>query len=181
MASWFTHVLVAGALGKTQHPGVRTTRFLMLSIICSVFPDVDVLGLIWGIEYGHVLGHRGVMYSLCFALILALVTVVTGFSGVLRGSKTWWLLVLHFFLVTALHGVLDAMTNGGLGVAFFAPFENSRYFFPWTPIEVSPIGAGFFGMQGLRVLSSEILYVWLPILIVANAMSLFQKPTMKSG
>ncbi|MDA0738881.1 MAG: metal-dependent hydrolase [Nitrospirae bacterium] len=181
MASWFTHALVAGVLGKAHQPGVRTTRFWMLSIICSVFPDVDVLGFFWGIEYGHVLGHRGVMHSLGFALILALVTVASGFSGVSHGSKTWWLLVLHFFLVTASHGVLDAMTNGGLGVAFFAPFENSRYFFPWTPIQVSPIGAGFFGMQGLRVLGSEILYVWLPILIVANAMSLFLKTTMKSG
>ncbi len=175
MASWFTHAFVAGALGKTQHPSVRTTRFWVLSIICSVFPDVDVLGFFWGIEYGHVLGHRGGMHSLGFALILSLVTVVTGFSGVLCGSKTWWLLVLHFFLVTASHGVLDAMTNGGLGVAFFAPLENARYFFPWTPIEVSPIGAGFFGLRGLRVLGTEILYVWLPILIVANAITLIRK------
>nr|HRC76832.1 rhodanese-like domain-containing protein [Kouleothrix sp.] len=32
------------------------------------------------------------------------------------------------------HGVLDAMTDGGLGVAFFAPFSATRYFFPFRPI-----------------------------------------------
>src|SRR6267378_8050335 len=43
-----------------------------------------------------------------------------------------------FFLATASHGLLDAMTNGGLGVAFFAPFCDTRYFLPWQPIVVSP-------------------------------------------
>jgi len=26
------------------------------------------------------------------------------------------------------------MTNGGLGVAYFSPFDNRRYFLPWPPI-----------------------------------------------
>jgi len=138
-------------------------------MLCSIVPDADVLGLFWGIEYGHVLGHRGFLHSLCFALILAMVTVVSGFSGVSRGSRTWWLLVFHFFLVTASHGVLDAMTNGGLGVAFFSPFDFTRYFFPWTPIVVSPIGAEFFGMRGIHVIGSEIVFVWIPIYIMTKA------------
>ena len=67
-------------------------------------------------------------------------------------------------LVTASHGLLDAMTNGGLGIAFFAPFDDGRYFLPWRPIEVSPIGAGaFFSEWGLRVIKSELLWVWLPV------------------
>jgi inner membrane protein len=53
--------------------------------------------------------------------------------------------------------VLDAMTNGGLGVAFFAPFDTTRYFFPWRPITVSPIGVGsFFTHRGALVVLSEI-------------------------
>jgi len=35
-------------------------------------------------------------------------------------------LFAYLFLATASHGVLDAMTNGGLGVAFFSPFDNRR-------------------------------------------------------
>ena len=34
-------------------------------------------------------------------------------------------LVTYFFLATASHGVLDAMTNGGLGVAFFADAKTA--------------------------------------------------------
>ena len=68
------------------------------------------------------------------------------------------------FLLTASHGILDAFTNGGLGVALLSPFDNGRYFFPWTPIEVSPIGVrAFFSAWGLGVLKSELLWVWLPL------------------
>lgn len=58
------------------------------------------------------------------------------------------------------------MTNGGLGIALLSPFDNYRYFFPWTPIVVSPIGLrGFFSHWGLEVMISEIIYVWAPLLI----------------
>ena len=72
---------------------------------------------------------------------------------------------LYLFLATASHGFLDAMTDGGLGVAFFSPFDNTRYFFTWTPIRVSPIGISrFFSARGLAVVKSELLWVWVPAL-----------------
>jgi inner membrane protein len=58
------------------------------------------------------------------------------------------------------------MTDGGLGIALLSPFDNNRYFLPWTPIVVSPIGLrGFFSHWGLMVMISEITYVWAPLLI----------------
>jgi inner membrane protein len=77
----------------------------------------------------------------------------------------------YFFLATASHGLLDAMTDGGLGVAFFSPFNNARYFLPWRPIRVSPIGVSrFFTDRGLEVLKSELFWIWLPAaLLVASA------------
>src|SRR5262249_56911140 len=81
----------------------------------------------------------------------------------LSGPRLW----AFFFLTTASHGVLDAMTNGGLGVAFFAPFSNARYFFPWRPIVVSPISVGeFFGPPGPRVMWSALGSVWVPSAVV---------------
>jgi len=69
--------------------------------------------------------------------------------------------LLALFAATASHGLLDAFTNGGLGVAFFAPFDSARYFFPFRPIAVSPIGiARFFTRRGAEVLLSEIEWVW---------------------
>src|SRR5215813_8832160 len=77
---------------------------------------------------------------------------------------------LFLFFATASHGVFDALTNGGLGVAFFSPFDNSRYFFPWTPIRVSPIGAGrFFSSRGIAVLQSEMLVIWIPAMLLTVA------------
>ena len=74
----------------------------------------------------------------------------------------------YLFLATASHGFLDAMTDGGLGVAFFSPFNNARYFFPWRPIRVSPIGLNrFFTERGLDVLQGELLWIWLPSALLA--------------
>jgi len=83
---------------------------------------------------------------------------------------------MYFFLATASHGLLDALTDGGLGVAFFAPFDNHRYFLPWRPIHVSPIGAGrFFTHRGLEVLQSELLWIWLPAALLALSVWLMRR------
>jgi inner membrane protein len=67
--------------------------------------------------------------------------------------------------------MLDAMTDGGLGVAFFSPFDNTRYFFPWRPILVSPISlTRFFSEHGLAVLLSELVWIWIPAGLLALVM-----------
>ncbi len=78
-------------------------------------------------------------------------------------------LFFHFSLVTASHGLLDALTDGRLGAALLAPFSDVRCFFPWRPIAVSPIGGGFFTARNLdgvprwvSVMASEVLWIWLP-------------------
>ena len=88
-------------------------------------------------------------------------------------------LVLYFTLVTLSHPLLDAMTNGGLGVALFAPFSAQRYFFPFRPIEVSPIGMRFFSERGLEVLASEVVWVWLPGLLIYLAAKVYRKLSRK--
>ena len=170
MASAFTHAFVALAIGTFQSASIRTTRFFILSMFCAIVPDLDVIGVFAGVEYGDLFGHRGMTHSLLFAFMLSLVTVRFGFPDHRSGSASWCWLFLHFFLVTASHGVLDAMTNGGLGVAFFAPFDETRYFFPWRPVKVSPIGIwSFFSLTGLLVLLSEALFIWLPTLVLVKS------------
>ena len=74
----------------------------------------------------------------------------------------------------------DAMTTGGLGVAFFSPFDNSRYFFPWRPIKVSPIGIGkFFTMRGIQVLKSELLWIGLPSIVFITIANIFKTSIKK--
>jgi inner membrane protein len=73
----------------------------------------------------------------------------------------------YLFFCTASHGVLDALTDGGLGVAFLAPFDQSRYFFPVRPVAVSPIGISeFFSAYGVQILQSEAKWIWLPSLVL---------------
>ena len=94
-------------------------------------------------------------------------------GGVL--SKRSLFTFLFFFLLTASHGLLDALTDGGLGIALLSPFTNERFFFPWTPIVVSPIGIrGFFSRWGLEVLKSELVWVWLPSLLMVVGVRLLR-------
>jgi inner membrane protein len=75
---------------------------------------------------------------------------------------------LFIFLATASHGLLDAFTNGGLGIALFAPFDQTRYFFPFRPLQVSPIGFGsFFNSRGMAVIVSELIWIWFPVIAAA--------------
>lgn len=163
MASAFAHAFAAVVVGKTFWPDETRRRVWAWSAFCAVIPDADVLGFALGIDYGARLGHRGLTHSLLFALVLSLAVTRCAFAETAVGSRPWWRLVLLFFGATASHGVLDAMTTGGLGVAFFSPFDPTRYFFPWRPIRVSPIGVGaFFSGRGLRVIFSEVLWVGVP-------------------
>jgi inner membrane protein len=167
MASAFAHAFVAIAIGKTYTGARMPWRFWVLSALCAVGPDVDVVGFAFGIRYGDMLGHRGLTHSLAFALVLAIAVVVFAFKEAPRFTRGWWASVAYFFVVTASHGVLDALTDGGLGVAFFAPFSGARYFLPWRPVVVSPIGiAAFLSPWGLAVIKSEFVWLWLPAIVL---------------
>ena len=162
MASLFTHALVGSALGQAaDHEWRKDWRFWSLVVTCSVLPDADSIGFHAGVPYGALWGHRGMTHSLLFAAVLA-AALALAFR---RRLPPPWKLGVLLFVITVSHGILDAMTNGGLGVAFFAPFDTQRYFFTWRPIQVSPLGVRrFFTWRGLGILSSEILWVWVPCL-----------------
>src|SRR5215467_14355411 len=126
MASPVSHAIVAVTIGMA-FPQPRPLGRYCLAVAVSVLPDIDVIGSFNGVEYGSLLGHRGLTHSLAFAAIVAgiLITIPA------IGSPSWgprWPTWLYLFLACASHGLLDAMTDGGLGIAFFSPFSNTRYF-----------------------------------------------------
>jgi inner membrane protein len=173
MASVFTHAFFAAAMGGAAYaPRRMPARFWLLSAACAAVPDADVLAFDFGIPYGSVFGHRGFTHSLAFALLLG-VSVALAFF---RDAPNRASLAAFFSLATASHAALDALTNGGLGVALFAPFSGRRYFSPFRPVEVSPIGVGeFFGEWGLAVIRSELLWVWLPASLCAALVIIFRR------
>ena len=169
MASIFAHVASAIAFKEIVYSEQTKKKLLIWAVFCSILPDADVIGFKFGIDYGHWLGHRGFSHSIFFGFINGLLITSVFFRGFTPFKKDFWKTALFLDFVTASHGVFDAMTTGGLGIAFFAPFDNTRYFFPFRPIQVSPIGIGnFFSEWGLRVLLSEFVWIGLPsIFLVA--------------
>ena len=128
------------------------------------------------IPYLHPLGHRGFSHSVLFAVGMGLVMPMLFFREHRLRSRDGFFLWLFFFLSSLSHGLLDAMTTGGEGVGFFIPFDNERYFFPFRPIVVSPIGIKrFFSEWGLRVLSSELVWVGIPALNIYIGQLLFRR------
>jgi len=166
MPTVVTHAVSAAALTSAFPARCVPRRLIILGAICAMAPDVDVFGFRFGIRYGALWGHRGLTHSLAFAFCLSLLALLFALpyvAGVAHRLIVW----LYLLLASASHSVLDAFTNGGLGVAFFSPFDTTRYFFPFRPIEVSPIGAGFFSERGLSVLYSEFVWVWVPSIVFA--------------
>jgi len=168
----FSHALTATAAAQWW-PGRLPARFWTWTAVCAMLPDIDVIAFAFGIPYGDMFGHRGFTHSLFFAVVIGV--LVTWHLWHRPGARSHRLaLFIWFTALTASHGILDAMTNGGRGIAFFAPFSDHRYFFPWRPIQVSPIGVGFFSARGLRVLASEAGWIWVPSAIIAVSARLFR-------
>jgi inner membrane protein len=157
VASLLTHLGVGLVAGRVAFPS-GPHRLVWLAAFLSAAPDLDVVTFAFGTPYAHALGHRGLSHSLVVAAAAGLLAALA------VRARPPWRTGLVLAAVTASHGVLDALTNGGLGVALLAPFDDARYFFPWRPLEVSPLGArAFLSRRGLEVLTSEILWVWLPV------------------
>lgn len=160
MASLITHAVVGAAIGAVGKVEWRKDWSYWLALVGgATLPDIDSIGFHMGVPYGALWGHRGLTHSLLFAAVVAGITAIW-LRNRLGDS---WQLALLVFVAIASHGLLDAATNGGLGVAFFSPFDAHRYFLPWRPVLVSPIGINrFFTLRGLRILQSEIVWIWFP-------------------
>lgn len=124
-----------------------------------MIPDLDVAAFRLGIPYAAQFGHRGFTHSILFACGLALLGIAL--TRYLRSTPQK--VFLFLFVAIASHGLLDACTNGGLGIAFLWPFSDARFFAPFRPIQVSPIGIQHvLSAHGLAVFRSELMWVWLP-------------------
>ena len=99
---------LALGLGRRTIP----PRLLVAGVVCSILPDLDVLTFGLGIPYASQFGHRGFSHSLFFAALVALAGAVF-----YRRFETRCAVVFAFlFVALASHGLLDALTNGGLGI-----------------------------------------------------------------
>lgn len=169
MSSPLAHAAVAGALGRLAAPARRAdARFWAAAIFCVLVPDVDhsfyrsgpdfKAWAMFGTMPQPLLFHRGLMHSFFFAALLGLAC-----AALLRPDwkREGWKLALLLAAITASHGLLDALTNGDLGIAFLAPFSRKRFLAPWRPLPlVEPWDC--LSRRGLRGLLAELVLVCLP-------------------
>jgi inner membrane protein len=153
------HLAAAVALGTAFEGPSWPRRAYLVGAVCSVLPDLDVIGLYFGVPYGSPFGHRGFSHSLLAAGLLAALATYACFQEEQRS----WRVFVYLTLATASHGMLDALTSGGLGIGFFEPFEHSRRFFPWRPIRVSPLALSrILSARFWTVLASELQWIVVP-------------------
>ncbi len=164
MPTILSHPVVPLAMGLGLGLRLLPPRLLIAGMVASILPDLDVIGFGLGVEYGSQFGHRGFSHSLSMALAIGLIAACFH-----KSLRTGFALSFGFVsLASASHGILDAFTNGGIGVAFLWPFSAERFFAPFRVIEVSPIGVSrIFSERFLHVLESELLWLWLPGVVFA--------------
>lgn len=160
MASLITHPLVPVSLAAMLGRQVIPLRLLLAGVVLAMLPDADVGAFALDIPYASPWGHRGFMHSVATALVCASLPMTMA-----RWFRAPPALAFSFLFASMLsHDLLDACTDGGLGVALWWPLTDTRYFFAHHPIRVSPIGVGhFIGARGWTVLRSEMLWVWTPL------------------
>ena len=157
------HVAVGLAAARAYERGRTPSWPAMLGwSALSLLPDIDVVGFLHGVPYGAEWGHRGATHSLTLAVA----------GGVAVGLAARWFTrpvartMALAIVVLASHGLLDTMTDGGLGIALLWPFSLTRFFAPWQPIRVAPIGLDFFTLEGAMIALTE-LVLFLPLWLYA--------------
>lgn len=186
MPTVFTHAAVAFAISKlilaaTNHQSTEAGSpepspaideppasafvasnkpILLAAAILGALPDADALYR-HSVVQRELFGHRGFTHSLSFAALMGLVLAILYVKLRWNHGQKLWTLALIFSLATASHGFFDAMTTGGSGVAFFAPFDNTRHFFAFRPIPVAPFSAAaLISARGLNLLVWEFALLW---------------------
>ena len=165
MPSIISHAAVPLALGMGLRKKRVPTPILVAGVAAAMLPDADVFLFRFGATYDSVWSHRGFTHSLAFAMFIGLL------AALLFRRAARPMLVFAFVAASAAsHGLLDMMTNGGHGVAFLWPFTDQRYFFDWRPIQVSPLDARRFFRRAAGVAETELLWIWLPAIILVIAL-----------
>src|SRR6185312_15250501 len=155
------HVAVglAAARANDQHRRVPLVFWSALSLL----PDIDVVGFMRGVPYGAEWGHRGATHSLTLAVVGG---IIVGLGARVLRVRRPLRITLLAVVVLASHGLLDTLTDGGLGAALLWPFSLHRFFAPWQPIPVAPIGPAFFTLDGAMIAATE-LVLFLPLWLYA--------------
>lgn len=102
-------------------------KAMLLGVIAHSLPDIDFIAAFWLPTADNLHAHRGITHSILFVLVISpiLAWVTKRIFKNIEISFTRW--TLFYFLLTAMHILLDALNNYGVG--WFEPFNNQRVTF----------------------------------------------------
>lgn len=170
MSTIFSHPAVPVAIGLALGQKTIPRNLLFIGAFCSILPDFDSISFAFGIPYESQFGHRGFTHSVFFAAAVAAFFTWRNSEFKVDGAAVKRAIVFPFiFLSTVSHPLLDALTDGGEGVAIWWPFSAARFFFDDAPLPVCPIGQHFFSAAGYAALKAELTLIWLPALMLGIA------------
>lgn len=173
MSSAVSHFVMGAtiALPFTAVPSVRKAvrpiGLVLSAGLLSAAPDLDT-AFFGVIPYAHFFGHRGFFHSPFFGISVA-VTLSFLLLAVLRsfGMKASAGVAAALALALASHGLLDAMTDAGLGVMLLYPFSEERFFLPWRPFHAPPVKISSLSIRQVQMMvRSE-----LPIVLACAAIA----------
>jgi inner membrane protein len=170
VASLFAHaalpLLASRALAL---PKSHERRALLAGVLCGCLPDLDVVTYALEIRANEPLGHRGLFHSLLASIVLAAVATWFVGRGLDRRGPEHRRVFFFLLFSAASHGVLDALTQGEVGVALFAPFSPVRVASPWKLLPACPVGlTEYLGYFGLLTLANEVLYAAAPVALAVS-------------
>jgi inner membrane protein len=122
--------------------------------LLAIAPDLDTYAMrLFSFSRGSLFAHRGFFHSAAF-LVFASAVLAALVAG--RHFRSWIGLTLLWSCCCITHPLLDMLTDGGAGVMLLYPVTAHRYFFPWRPIHVSPLGVLQFFGRARYILKSEV-------------------------
>lgn len=170
MASLFAHAALPLVASRALVlPEGHERRVLVAAALCGCLPDLDVVTYALEIRANEPLGHRGLFHSLLAAFVLAgVATFVVCRKLDRRGPEVRRVFLFLLFSAVS-HGVLDALTQGEVGVALFAPFSTVRVASPWKLLPACPVGlTEYLGYFGFLTLANEVLYAVAPVALAVS-------------
>jgi len=160
MASAITHFIVGASLALPAIESRSIRRVLkpwaipVTAGLLAVAPDLDTPAMrLFDIPYRSFWGHRGFFHSPFFMLLFC--GALAAVAARKHGWRAWASLTVLWAGCAITHPLLDMLTDGGAGVLALYPFSKHRYFFPWHPIHVSPLGIARFFTHAGYILKSE--------------------------
>ncbi len=176
MPSLLGHAVAGLAITSAFHREKLPRRTWALAAVCAMAPDLDWFVGFLHVHRGHAFNHRGAAHSLFAALLIATVVFFLGF----RRDQRRWGVGLCLAVAAVSHGLLDACTSGGVGVALFMPFSDTRWACVWQPGWVAPLPMGHEHVHTfLASLWSEAFWIGLPALLMASWGRLIRRVSLR--